>query len=123
MVSSASWSRRRSSSMAVDDRCRRFFLAIDATVSLGTDVEAHKNTLFVRHVADQPAKGRWQALDEGRRGNNQVAARERQVLVDVHDLEVVQTLQVLLTNAPDVLNRSHRSTGGAGHVQAKQISC
>ena len=62
-----------------------------------TDIEADEDLLFIRHVADQPAQRRRQPFDERGRGDNLVVARERQVLVDVHHLEVVHALQMFLT--------------------------
>src|SRR4029079_13036044 len=102
IVSSASWRRRRRSSIAGDERSRRR-LAIGLSRPSRTDVESHENALLVRHVADQAAKRRGQLLDQRRRGDDLVAARQRQVLVDVHDLEGVEAAQVLLADAADGL--------------------
>src|SRR6185295_8393492 len=121
MVSSASWRRRRSSCIADDDLADRFFLAISSTGALGTNVESQQDPLYIRHVANQPAKRDRETLDQCRRCDDLVAPRERQILVDVDHFEVVQTLQMLLTDSADVLNRPYRPARRARDVQPEQI--
>ena len=48
------------------------------------------------HVADEPAQGQRQFLDQSRRGDDLLALGERGVLGNIHHVEVVAPIEVLL---------------------------
>ena len=69
---------------------------------LWSQVEAHKDSVLVGHVADEPAQRLWQFLDERRGGDDLLALGQRWLLVDVDDFQFVAILEVLLANRRDV---------------------
>ena len=122
IVSSASWSRRRSSlhgprrpggSLLLS---HRLGLARCGRMSRPTSTRCSSDMSPINRRS-----GRREPLDQRGRGDDLVAAGERQILVDVHDLEVVQALQMLLADATDILNRPHRLAGRARDIQPEQV--
>ena len=64
-----------------------------ASYRIGLMIEAQQHALGARHVADDPAQRQRQLLDQGRRGDDLLAVRQRRLLIDVDDLEVVAALR------------------------------
>src|SRR5262245_37728949 len=83
-VSSASRRRSFSDSTSAMSGARGSDMA-----SFLADVEAEEDPVHGRQVADDPAKGEGEFLDQRWCGDDLLAAREFGLLIDVHDLEVV----------------------------------
>ena len=96
-------------------------LADGAVRGRRAEIEPKQNALGLRHVADEPAKGQRQLLDQGRRGDDLLAYGQRRMLGDIHDLQLVASFQMLLANLPDVQDCPRGLQRGAGDVEPQDV--
>src|SRR5688572_31386608 len=74
----------------------------------GHEIEPEKNTLAIRHVADDPAHRQRELLDQRRRSDGLLAPCEDRLLVNVDDLELVSPVEMLVAGRTQVLDRARR---------------
>src|SRR6185436_5642075 len=125
-VSSASRRRRRNAWRAGLRARRAVGRCAMEPSPLGTStrpqIESYQDLLLIRHVTDQAPKGRRQTFDQCRRGDNLIAAGEREVPVDIDDFQLIVAGEMLVADTAHVLECPHRSARRAGHVEPKDIA-
>src|SRR5688500_3392985 len=74
------------------------WISLIAALLRALEVEAEQDPVGAGHVPDHPAQREGQLLDQRRRREDLLPARERRLLVDVDHLEVVPSREVLLAD-------------------------
>jgi FixJ family two-component response regulator len=80
-----------------------------------------EDRLEVPSCADPNGDRRGSVFDQGRRGDDLLTYGQHRVLRDVHDLQLVAALQMLLANLPDVQDGPRGLQRGAGDVELQDV--
>src|SRR5689334_13503032 len=101
-----------------------FGFAIHYTLSYSTYltrlyIQANQNALRVRQIANDLSDRLRQFADQRRYGKNLIAARERRVLHQIDNFNVILPLQILFANVLEVSEGGDRSWGLTGNVKTQ----
>src|ERR1019366_7521748 len=103
MVASDSARRTRTrSSSTRKSRPAWFFPARISHLCFALQIQFEKYALAVRQVADDPPQGKRGAFDQGRCGYDPLVPGQSWFLMNVDDLQIVSSLQVLPANGVNV---------------------
>src|SRR5688572_33483604 len=84
-------------------------------------LEPEQHLLLVGEVADDPPERRRQLLDQRRRRQDLLILGPLRVLEDVHDLQLVSSVELLLADPMEVVDRDLGAGTGAGDVKGQYV--
>ena len=84
-------------------------------------MKTEQNLFLVGQIADHSAEGRWQLLDQRRRGEDLVGFGLLGMLDDVDDLELVAALELARAEPAQVRDGLFSSQGLTGDIKLEQI--
>jgi hypothetical protein len=88
---------------------------------LRLNLQPQQHLFLVGQVADYPPEGKRERFDQGWRRQDFFVFRDFRVLLDIDDLEIVASFELLLAYATQVRDRRSGSRACAGYEELKQI--
>ena len=84
---------------------------------VGEQLKSHEQISGIGHVANEPSQRQREFLNECGRGDDLTISRQARLLVNVNHFKLVSTLQMLLTQAPEIGYCASRAGRNPGYIE------